>query len=184
MSEGFDVDGLEHSLTVFRMLYEGESASDHEVMGWGIRFPSGQCYIYWNQGTFPSEMRLEHPHVSQYGSLSDVQQATEGHIQVVHEWAIDPTDPTPLPDPRGWAFESGDVLEPKPQFLDADTTRMDEQVTVVDRLRNDDGGWFYYIDDGEHRLVTADSAEMLYTIAPEPVDESASRGGEVDAALD
>lgn len=58
-----------------------------DLLGWGVQFPSGTCYVEWNRGAFPPDDRLSHDHVSRYGSLSDVEQGTGGmicNIEVVY----------------------------------------------------------------------------------------------------
>jgi len=55
---------------------------DDDTLGWGVRFPSGECYVDWNREVFDPEDRLDHPHVSKYGSLEDVEQGTGGDITV------------------------------------------------------------------------------------------------------
>ncbi|TKX70939.1 hypothetical protein [Halorubrum sp. GN11GM_10-3_MGM] len=56
-----------------------------ELLGRGAQFPNGSCYVDWNREVFPPEDRLDHEHVSRYGSLSDVEQGTGGVVQVVDE---------------------------------------------------------------------------------------------------
>lgn len=56
-----------------------------DVLGWGVRFPSGACHVDWNLEAFPREDRLNHPHISQYGCLDDVEQGTGGEVQRIYE---------------------------------------------------------------------------------------------------
>lgn len=73
-------------VTVFRVLFDPERTrvdTDHDVMGWGVRFPSGRCYVDWNREAYPEEDRLYHPHVSTYGSMADVRQGTGGTIEIL-----------------------------------------------------------------------------------------------------
>jgi len=55
-----------------------EVVKEGEVMGWGVEFPSGQAYIEWNRMRFPKGDRLQEPHISEYGSMSDLEKATGG----------------------------------------------------------------------------------------------------------
>jgi hypothetical protein len=55
---------------------------DDDVLGWGVEFPSGECYVDWNRDAFPEEDRLDHPHVSKYGSRDDVEQGTGGNVVI------------------------------------------------------------------------------------------------------
>lgn len=79
------------SFRVFRVFRSAETRIDvdGEVLGWGVEFPSGLCYVDWNRQVFDEEARLDHPHVSQYGSLDDVEQGTGGEVLVEHtlEWS-------------------------------------------------------------------------------------------------
>lgn len=56
-----------------------------ELMGYGIEFPSGQVAVDWNLRAFPPEDRLENPHLSLYGSVEDMKQATGGTIRTVFD---------------------------------------------------------------------------------------------------
>jgi hypothetical protein len=58
---------------------------DGDLLGWGVQFPSGACYVEWNRDAFPDDDRLEHPHVSRYGSVDDVEQGTGGRVVVANE---------------------------------------------------------------------------------------------------
>jgi len=55
---------------------------DGDVLGWGVEFPSGECYVEWNLEAFPEDDRLDHDHVSIYGSRDDVEQGTGGNVVV------------------------------------------------------------------------------------------------------
>lgn len=49
-----------------------------EILGWGVELPSGRVYIEWNRQRFPIHQRLKEVHISEYGTLGDVEQATGG----------------------------------------------------------------------------------------------------------
>jgi hypothetical protein len=73
-------------IRIFRVLRDKERTrveTDGHVLGWGIEFPNGACHVDWNRQAYPPENRLEHPHISQYGSFADVEQGTGGRIQVL-----------------------------------------------------------------------------------------------------
>lgn len=55
---------------------------DDDLLGWGCEFPEGGVYVAWNREAFPPEDRLDYPHVSQYGSLDDVEQGTGGTVRL------------------------------------------------------------------------------------------------------
>jgi hypothetical protein len=66
---------------------------DGDVLGWGVEFPSGWCVVDWNRDAFPEDDRLDHSHLSQYGSIRDVEQGTGGKVSIAE--VIDP-----VPDER------------------------------------------------------------------------------------
>jgi hypothetical protein len=68
---------------------------DDDLLGWGVRFPSGACYVEWRRASFPEGDRLDHPHVSRYGSVDDVEQGTGG---VVRELSLDHDRPDAAPE--------------------------------------------------------------------------------------
>lgn len=55
---------------------------DGDVLGWGVEFPSGLCVTDWNRSIFPPDDRLDSPHLSQYGSLADVEQGSGGEVVI------------------------------------------------------------------------------------------------------
>lgn len=68
----------------FRVLRDDERTRvkvDGSLLGWGARFPSGTCIVEWNLEAYPPEDRLEHNHISQYGSVDDVEQGTGGRVE-------------------------------------------------------------------------------------------------------
>ena len=72
------------SLTLFRV-YPSEDTRidvDDDVLGWGVQFPSELCIVDWNRQVFDVEDRLEHPHLSHYGCLKDVEQGTGGEVDI------------------------------------------------------------------------------------------------------
>jgi hypothetical protein len=78
---------VSRELTIFLVHYDEDRTridTDDDLMGWGVRFPTGQCYVDWNRRAYDEEDRLDHPHVSIYGSLGDVEQGTGGEVEIVH----------------------------------------------------------------------------------------------------
>jgi len=76
---------------LFRVLFNENRTrieTEHDVMGWGIRFPSGWCYVDWNREAYGPEDRLDHPHVSVYGSFGDVEQGTGGDVEVTYQQTV------------------------------------------------------------------------------------------------
>ena len=76
---------------IFRVFRADETRIDvnGDVLGWGVEFPSGLCVVDWNRMVFDESDRLDHPHLSQYGSLDDVEQGTGGEVVVEdsREWS-------------------------------------------------------------------------------------------------
>lgn len=72
-----------HRFVVFRDDEETRIDVDGDVLGWGVEFPEGGCYVAWNRDVFPEEDRLANPHVSEYGSISDVEQGTGGIVRSI-----------------------------------------------------------------------------------------------------
>jgi hypothetical protein len=58
--------------------------TDGDVLGWGVVFPSGLCIVDWNREAYPPEQRLDHPHLSHYGSMADVEQGTGGAVELMN----------------------------------------------------------------------------------------------------
>lgn len=78
---GEDIAGL----AVFKVFRDGGTRIDtvDDLLGWGVKFPNGTCVVDWKRTAFPEHQRLDHPHISQYGSLADVEQGTGGTAEVV-----------------------------------------------------------------------------------------------------
>lgn len=59
--------------------------TDDDLLGWGVVFPSGQIVVDWRLEAYPPEDRLDNHHLSQYGSVDDVEQGTGGTVEFVDE---------------------------------------------------------------------------------------------------
>jgi len=93
------------SFTVFYVFRDEDRTRidvDGDVLGWGVEFPSGECYVEWNRDAFPEDDRLEHDHVSIYGSIRDVEQGTGGKVSIAEE--IDR-----VPD-ESWPGDDGEAI--------------------------------------------------------------------------
>jgi hypothetical protein len=66
---------------IFRVVAPADAAESYEdeVLGIGVDFPNSDVYVDWRNEVFPDE--LEEPHVSIYGSISDLEQATGNTIE-------------------------------------------------------------------------------------------------------
>ncbi|WP_277540219.1 XkdF-like putative serine protease domain-containing protein [Haloarcula laminariae] len=75
-SPGQEKDAGDFQADVFRVTAPEEDADDYEdeVLGIGVDFPKSDVYVDWRNEVFPDE--LEDPHVSVYGSIADLEQAT------------------------------------------------------------------------------------------------------------
>lgn len=78
-----DADDGEFSADLIRLTAAENDDTDYNgnVLGIGIVFPEAGVYVDWRREAFPDQ--LEHPHVSEYGSLEDLQQATGNEIEVL-----------------------------------------------------------------------------------------------------
>lgn len=56
------------------------------LLGWGVAVPTGRCFVEWRREAFPEEDRLVHPHMSEYGSIDDVEQGTGGEVELVADY--------------------------------------------------------------------------------------------------
>lgn len=84
---------MTEEIKTFRVLFDEDRTRidiDRDaIMGWGVQFPSGMCYVDWNREAYPEEHRLDHPHISQYGSFADVEQGTGGTIEVLQVMEVE-----------------------------------------------------------------------------------------------
>lgn len=72
-------------LTVFRLLRTGGAKSNDRtnMLGRGVQFPDGSCYLFWNREAFPKHQQLEGEHMSKYDCLDDVEKVTNGKVTEV-----------------------------------------------------------------------------------------------------
>jgi predicted RNA-binding Zn-ribbon protein involved in translation (DUF1610 family) len=85
------VDTKAYGADVFRAVAapEDDTEYDGDVLGIGIDFPESGVYVDWRREAFPDE--LEEPHVSIYGSMEDLEQAT-GNVIEAMDSVETPTD--------------------------------------------------------------------------------------------
>jgi len=69
----------------FRVLADPEDDTDYndDVLGVGVSFPEAGVYVDWHREAFPDQ--LEEPHVSEYGTIEDLEQATGNVIEMDEE---------------------------------------------------------------------------------------------------
>jgi len=98
-AEGFEAD-------VFRVKppEDGDMDFESDVIGVGIDFPNHDVYVDWKNSAFPDE--LDDPHVSVYGSIDDLEQATDNRTETIQ--TIDPDGVEKDDSPRVIEFEKDD----------------------------------------------------------------------------
>jgi len=75
-------NGIGFSADLFRILSpEEDDRFQADVLGIGINMPNAGVYIDWNIDAWPDDEQLEGPHVSDYDSMADLEQVTEGVIE-------------------------------------------------------------------------------------------------------
>lgn len=79
-ADGEDANWL-NDVDVFRVLADPDDDTDYngELLGVGVDMPESDVYVDWRRDAFPDP--LEDPHVSIYGSVDDLQQATGHRIE-------------------------------------------------------------------------------------------------------
>lgn len=85
MSESSSV--TEHTLTVFVV-----KRSSPDLPSWkaiGVEFPHDNCYVWWDQQTYPEDTRMDNDHMSFYGSIEDIINLHNNDIEVVHEFTFE-----------------------------------------------------------------------------------------------
>ena len=106
-------DDWSAELRYFRVVApeDREDEFDDPVLGVGVSFPESGVYVDWHTSAFPDE--LDNPHVSEYGSVADLQKATGNDI-------VDMTQP---PGARDSDLDSHDMSDDDPPESDpGDTT--------------------------------------------------------------
>lgn len=67
-------------MRVFRLVPSPDDETEYndDILGVGVDFPEAGVYVDWHRAAFPDQ--LEEPHVSEYGSISDLEKATNNQI--------------------------------------------------------------------------------------------------------
>ncbi|MEF8825818.1 MAG: hypothetical protein V5A27_05680, partial [Halapricum sp.] len=81
--EAADQQATDNGADVFRVLASPGDETDYngDVLGIGIDFPESGVYIDWRREAFPDP--LDEPHVSEYGTIADVKNATGNQIESI-----------------------------------------------------------------------------------------------------
>ena len=73
------------TLDVIQVVQEGDDGpvEDGALLALGADMPNAGVYVDWNNDAWPEDDQLEQPHVSDYGTVADLEQATGGVVEVV-----------------------------------------------------------------------------------------------------
>ncbi|UTF55996.1 hypothetical protein [Natronosalvus rutilus] len=84
-------EGDGYGVDVFQVIANPDDETEYngDVLGIGVDFPEHDVYVDWRREAFPEP--LEDPHVSIYGSIEDLQQATGNVIEPIeaHRLPVD-----------------------------------------------------------------------------------------------
>lgn len=77
-ADGFAIDVLE-------VVQEGDEGpvEDGALLGLGADMPNAGVYVDWNNDAWPDDEQLADPHVSDYGTVEDLEQATGNEVNVI-----------------------------------------------------------------------------------------------------
>lgn len=73
--------GFEATLFEVRRSPDDDNEYQSDLLGLGIDFPNADVYVDWNVDAWPNDKQLDSDHVSIYGSISDLEQATGNVIE-------------------------------------------------------------------------------------------------------
>ncbi|GGO03537.1 hypothetical protein [Haloarcula pellucida] len=78
-----DQQAGEFAVDVFRIVQSEDSEMDldGDLMGIGVDFPNAGVYVDWRIDAWPDDEQLDEPHVSDYGTIDDLEQATGGVVE-------------------------------------------------------------------------------------------------------
>lgn len=158
----------ELSVVVFRVVESDDTRIDlgpagGDVMGWGVKLPCGRIYVDWNRKAYSPDDRLEHPHVSIYGSLDDVEQGTGGDVEELE--TIDVSRYTgPFPGISEGLAEAASEIS-----FEVDVDKNLEWARCADDEEDDEAAYAVFESDAEAAPVE------LYDDAGDAVDEFLER---------
>jgi len=80
---GADQQAAEFAADIFRIVQPEDSGMDldGDVMGVGVDMPNAGVYVDWKIKAWPEDEQLDEAHVSDYGSVGDLEQATGGEVE-------------------------------------------------------------------------------------------------------
>jgi hypothetical protein len=76
---------------VIQIVQEGDEGPVEAgaLLGIGTDMPNAGVYVDWNIDAWPDDEQLAEPHISDYGTVEDLEQATGGSVEVVE--TVEPT---------------------------------------------------------------------------------------------
>lgn len=157
-------DGL--SIDVFRIVQDGDDGpvKNGALLGIGADMPNAGVYVDWNIAAWPEGEQLSEPHVSDYGSLEDLEQVASGPVEVI-ETVHASGRPT-------------DGIEQQAAQVDAVALAFPPGGEVID---HDEGDWGVFLDDlSKH----GDPFQMWKGIQRHPDDDLESHDHTTYVALD
>lgn len=77
-----DGDADAYDLQTLRVVGNGGDF-DGEVIAVGVDFPNAGVYVDWLNEKWPDDEQLEGPHVSDYDSIGDLEQATGNTVEII-----------------------------------------------------------------------------------------------------
>lgn len=82
-----DEDSVQDAAT--DLFYVTSDEMDGKVVGIGVDFPNSGVYVDWINEAWPEDEQLDEPHVSDYGSIADLEQATGNDVTLVEHVEFD-----------------------------------------------------------------------------------------------
>ena len=185
---GLDKDGSEFKADVFRVTAPEDDADDYEddILGIGVDFPKSDVYVDWRNEVFPDE--LDDPHVSVYGSIADLEQATGNDTEqldtldasaakTVFDAIPDNLQVTPNHAPAGETADSTDMSNDNTEKSDSPpkwAESLTEKVEQIEKQVNEIDG------DGSAEVTADGDAEKAGEEMPEWAEDLTEKVDDLD----
>jgi hypothetical protein len=157
--------GKQDSLQLIQVFGQ-DGEFDGELIGVGVDFPNSGVYVDWLNEKWPDDQQLDEPHVSDYGTVGDLEQATGNRVEMADNVHVDELE------------EKLEVL--KASGVPGNAVRVEDQSEIPDdaqKIEGPRGGTYYVAGAGD-----ADMDELQD--AMESVAEgNPAAEGQVDAIL-
>jgi len=158
MSDFVDKISKAFEAEIFRLVAPDDADYvTEDVIGIGVDFPNDSVYVDWRNDVFEDE--LENSHVSIYGSVEDLEQATDNIVEVID--SIDAVDKSVTPS---------EIIDPNNTIWKTDVEKM-----WVPYVGPEEGEGWQNVENGEVRYVEE---------PPGPVAEDYDESDEGDGKLD